>query len=108
MSALPVESTSLDSQHRLDILRLRLVDAAANLRPQPRLDDMAQRIKAVSNELEAIMRELPLVVHVSQLEDGGLHEELQELDNRLAGGWVPEASPVGDVVARLRESLKQP
>lgn len=113
MTALPVESRAdvqqpFDPQQSLDRLRLRLVDAAADLRPLPSLDDMAERIHAVASELEAIVRELPLVIHVSQLEARGLRDTLDELDKQLANGWVPEASPVEDVVARLRSSLNTP
>ena len=107
MTALPVETGPIDAQQRLDRLRLRLVDAAADLRPVPlpSLEDLATRVHAVAAELDAIMRELPLVVHVSRLEEGGLREQLAELDTQLAEGWVPSGSPVEDVVASLRQSL---
>ncbi len=111
MTGLTVESRTdpqqpFDPQQSLDRLRLRLVDAAAELRPLPSIDDMAERIYAVASELEAIVRELPLVIHVKQIEERGLRDRLADLDDKLASGWVPDASPVEDVVARLRAAVR--
>ena len=71
----------------------------------PHPADMSSTIEAVVTEVDAIVQELRLVVHLLQIEHHGLNDELRNLDERLAAGWVPEGSPVEDVVERLRRSL---
>lgn len=109
MTALPVETGRLDAadtQQRLDRLRLRLVDAAADLRLVPSVDDMLERLHAVAEELASIVRELPLVIHLSHIDDE-IAKRASEIDQKLATGWVPDARSVEDVLAGLREALRE-
>ena len=91
---------------RLQEIRLRLADASADLRPLPSADDIAERAQAVASQLEEIVHDLRLVIHVSQMEARGLRAQVAEIDRRLAEGWIPEGSPVEDVVVRLQAALE--
>jgi len=60
----------------------------------------------VARELQNIQESLLLYVHCQQLDEGGLVAQLEEIDQKLDAGGIPESSPVNDVVDRLRGSLK--
>lgn len=100
MDVAQAELTSEEAKRSLDHLRLRLADVLGDLRPTSR--DLGERLQAVLVELESIRDEVELVYHVSQAEKNGLPAKLEEIDRRLAEGWQPDASPVEDVVERLR------
>lgn len=102
MTPLPVDVDQVEPKARLDLVRLRLLDAAADLRPLPTPEELEQRLSAVVSELADVLRELRLLQHVSAIEETGLEAELVELDEAIAGGWTPDAEPVDAVVERLR------
>lgn len=107
MSALPTEVScagALDVASRIRDVRLRLADASADLRPLPGADDIGHRVQAVAAQLEKIVHDLRLVIHLSELDSSAFRTELADIDKRLADGWVPDGSPVADVVARLQAS----
>ncbi|CAN5709328.1 hypothetical protein BH20ACT1_BH20ACT1_04000 [soil metagenome] len=89
-------------QHSIGRVRLRLADVLGDLRPLPTPEAFTERLRAVMDELESIYDELELMYHVSQAEQKGLSAKLEDIDRRLAQGWKPEASPVEDIVERLR------
>jgi len=100
---------AFDARDSLDDVRLRLVEASADLlRPLPSPSDLAQRIQEVAAELAEIRRTLLLVYHVTQREQGGLLAQLAEIDQRLAAGWVPEGRPIEEVLERLRPVAENP
>ena len=96
-----------DPERAIEHVRLRLMDAASDLRPPPlpTPQELAERLMAVRHNLEEITGDLLLVLHVLQIENAGLQDQLRQVDEKLAEGWRPEASPVEDVVARLRKRI---
>lgn len=102
----PVKSEHFEAEGDLEKARLRLYDAASDLRPLHSPDDLAKRVRAVARELQDIQESLLLYVHCAQLEHDGLDETLAEIDKQLSTGWQPEGSPVEVVIARLRERLQ--
>jgi len=94
-----------DAGSDLDRARLRLYDAASELRPIDGPDDLVMRVRTVARELQDIQESLLLYVHCQQLDAGPFSDELASIDARLAEGWVPEGASVEDVIARLRASL---
>lgn len=91
-----------EERQSIDRVRLRLADLLGDLRPLSTPDEFRQRLRAVLLELESIRNELELVFHLSQAEQVGLSDALNDIDHKLAQGWKPEASPVEDLVDRLR------
>lgn len=107
MSRVTVEPTPQDHSDPAEDLaraRLRLYDAASSLKPIDGPGDLAERVREVARELRDIQESLLLYVHCQQLEAGDFNDRLDAITVRLAEGWVPEGSPVDDVVERLRAS----
>lgn len=105
VTVLPVPPEPTEAEANLERARLRLYDAASDLRPIDGPDDLVQRVRTVARELQDIQESLLLYVHCEQLESGDFNDRLQEIDAQLADGWVPPSAPVDDVIARLRASL---
>lgn len=101
-----IDPEPLDQAADLERARLRLYDAASELRPIDGPDDLAIRVRSVARELQNIQESLLLYVHCQQLESSGFSERLAKIDSDLAGGWVPESAPVNDVISRLRIGLQ--
>jgi hypothetical protein len=94
-----------DHQSQVDQVRLRLVNAASDLRPSAKpLDgprELRDRLAAVMRDVQQIQKDLLLLFHCTQLEESGLSEKIEEIEAKLADGWKPGGSPVEDVVKRL-------
>lgn len=88
---------------RVASVRLRLLDAAADLTPIDGPVELHDRLQAVAQEIFEIQEAIRLLVHVTELEESEFLSTLTEIDDRLGEGWQPESSPVADVVKRLRE-----
>jgi hypothetical protein len=87
----------------LDQVRLRLVDAASDLRPLDGPQELISRARKVADELESIREDLLLYIHCGALESGDFMASLEKIDACLLDpDWRPDAAPVEDVVARLR------
>jgi hypothetical protein len=86
-------------------VRLRLVDAAAELKPIPNLHDLTQRVRQVNEELESIRDELLLFLHVQHLKGSGLDERLETLKRQIASGDLPKGRAVEDIVADVRKRM---
>ena len=106
MSAVPRSAggpEAFDTAASLDRVKLRLVEAVRELStPLPTSSDLVERVQAVALELEQIHADLLLVYHIARSEQDGLSEKMNEIDERLAAGWVPDAEPVDEVIERLR------
>ncbi len=100
---MPLEPT--EAENDLERARLRLYDAASDLRPIDGPDDLVKRVRSVARELQDIQESLLLYVHCEQLDAGKFGDQLAQIDEQLAEGWIPEGRPVEDVIAQLRASL---
>lgn len=95
--------------HRdLDGVRLRLLDAASELKPIDGPQELVGRAREVARQLRSIEEDLLLFVHCSSLEASDFEAQLDKIDAQLAGGWQPESAPVEDVVDRLRAEFVKP
>jgi hypothetical protein len=106
VTVVPTSPEPTEAQADLHRARLRLYDAASELRPIDGPDDLVERVRAVARELQDIQESLLLYIHCEQLDSGEFTSKLEEVDKQLAAGWVPESAPVEDVIARLRANLK--
>jgi len=98
-----------EAQEDLQRARLRLLDAASDLRPIAGPDELTTRVRAVARELQDVQESLLLYVHCAQLEESDFGSTLDKIDASLADpDWRPDASPVGEVIDRLRKSLSTP
>lgn len=91
---------------RIAAARLRLYDAAADLKPLPSIQELKTRVVAAAATIQEIMRDLLLVAHCADLDADGFADEINEIKQRLDAGWVPDSAPVDDVVERLRSASK--
>ena len=66
------------SDERINKVRLRLTDAAADLRPLPSHADLLARVRDVARDLESIRQDLLLIVHVGELERGSFLSNLSK------------------------------
>ncbi|HUP69088.1 MAG TPA: hypothetical protein VM142_04655 [Acidimicrobiales bacterium] len=106
MDSTRAKASSETTEQSLDRMRLRLVDAAFDLRPLPTKEGIGERVRAVASELHKIERELLLLCHVdSKLGDTQLTQKLEDLDIRIAEGWRPEAADADEFVAGLRQQF---
>lgn len=99
------EMAAIEPQQSIDRARLRLADIMGDLRLLPTAQEPRERaraLRAVQYSLDAVRDELELAIHMGLAEEDGLSAKLDDIDRRLAEGWVPEASPVEEVLARLR------
>ncbi len=104
------ETAATEPQQSIDGVRLRLADILGDLRLLPLAQEPRERaraLRAVQSSLDAVRDELDLVIHMGLAEEDGLSARLDDIDRRLAEGWVPDASPVEDVLARLRPHAKR-
>jgi hypothetical protein len=105
VSADPTAPRDFDVEERINNVRLKLADAMSDLRPLPTFAQLHTRLVAVAADLHQLEQDLLLVAHVSDLDQSGFNDELDAIAERLADGWEPPASPVGDVIDRLRSAL---
>jgi hypothetical protein len=91
---------------RVNDVRLKLYDAADDLRKIDGPAELLARLQAVAQEVYEIQAALRLLIHVTSLEEGDFLSKLEEIDDRLAAGdWEPDGAPVDGVVDRLRAAL---
>lgn len=102
MSEVNAMTTDGDSGHRIQEVRLRLLDVASDLSPMPTPAELAERLQFVSRALESIQCDLRLIAHVVEIESGPALSELDELEKKMAEGWEPQGTPGDEAVKRLR------
>lgn len=99
------ETSDFDVAERVNNVRIKLAEAISDLRPLPTMGEIHSRVVSVAADLREIERDLLLVAHVSDLDQNGFHQDLDEIAQQIDAGWEPPAAPVDEVVDRLRSAL---
>lgn len=59
------------------------------------IQDLEQRIKNME-------RQLRLVAHIAEIDSGALEDQIRDIEEKLAEGWVPPARSAAEIVDELR------
>lgn len=101
MSTQASEGRAQEIEH----LQGRLNAVASELMPIANPEELLRRLERVARELQDISHELAMVLHVVDIEAGGLEDDLVAIEERLASGWVPPAQDVDALIAELQRDL---